>query len=81
MSTNTGPRSAARYINQFSQQYFLLHRSSVDKYLAVDLKDPGSIPGRGEIYFKEEMNQKVKNNMNNSSNSLVFGRLPQTKSS
>ena len=54
----------------------------MDKCLAVDLKDPGSIPSQGD-FLKEEMNQMVNKNNNknnNSSNSLVFGRWLQTKS-
>ena len=47
----------------------------MDKYLAVDLKDPGLIPS--QIAFKEEMNQIVDNNKNN--HSLVFGQWPQSK--
>ena len=62
--------------------------SSVDKCLAVGLKDP-SFPGRefSKISFEDEMNQMEKNKdnkknnnyNNNSSNSLVFGRWLQTK--
>ena len=86
MSTNTGPRSAARYTNQFSHQKYLWLCSSVDKCLAVDLKNPCLISSQGvfftKISFKEAMNQMVKdkkNKNNNPSNSLVFGRWPQTK--
>ena len=49
VSTNTGPRYAARYRNQFSQQYYLWLCSSVDQFLAVDLKNPGSIPSQGDF--------------------------------
>ena len=42
-------------------------------HLAVDLKDPGWIPGEEEFFFtwisfKEEMRQMEKNKNNNSSN-------------
>ena len=47
MSTNTGPRSAARYRNQFSHIWL---SSSVDKGLTVDLKDPDSIPSQGDFF-------------------------------
>ena len=45
VSTNTGPSSAARYINQFSHLC-----CSVDKYSAVNPKDLGSIPTQGDFF-------------------------------
>ena len=51
VSTNTGPRSAARYTNQFSLFNYLWLCSLVDKCLAVDLKDPGLIPSQGDFFF------------------------------
>ena len=50
MSTNTGPRSALRYTNQFLLKSYLWLCSSVDKSIAVDLKDPGTIPSQGNFF-------------------------------
>ena len=56
----------------------------MDKHLAVVLNNPCPIPSQGDFFhlnFFKEMNQMVEDNKNknNSSNSLVFGRWPQTK--
>ena len=50
MSTNTSPRSAARYRNQFSHKLCLWLCSSLVKSLAVDLNDPGLILSQGDFF-------------------------------
>ena len=50
VSTNTGPRSAARYTNQFSHHNYLWLCSLVDKCLAVEGKVTGSISSRGDFF-------------------------------
>ena len=77
-STNTGPRSAARFKNY-------LHCSSVGSMKVTRTGCQMFDPSSSQIFFiilhlNEDMNQKVnKNKNNNSSNSLVFGRWLQTK--
>ena len=50
VSTNAGPMSAVRYRNQFSHLNYLWLCSSVDKCLALDLKDPGLFPSQGDFF-------------------------------
>ena len=66
--------------------YYLFNKVTVAQLierLAGELKDPISYHGLGEFFslefiLNEEMNQMVQNK-NNTSNSLVFDRWPQTK--
>ena len=50
-STNTGPRSATRCRNQFSQLKYIWLCSSVDKCLAVNLKYASLIPSPGDFFY------------------------------
>ena len=87
---NTGPRSAAwflKFLNKSIIFYSWINKLAVApliERLAGELKGPSSSLGFGlyislELLLKREMNQMVnKNNYKNSSNSLVFGRWPQT---
>ena len=69
------------YLEHFLQLKYLSHCSSVDR--AMDLLSGGSgFKSHIWPYFfnllNEELNQ-MENNNKNASNSLVFGRWPQTK--
>ena len=70
VSTNAGPRSAARYKNQFSHYKYIW---SVSRVMASATSGRRFVTSFRRIFFiifhlYEEMNQKVKNNKNNKNN-------------
>ena len=73
VSTNTGPRSAARYKNQFSHYKYIWLCSSVSRVMASATSGRRFVTSFRRIFFiifnlYEEMNQIVKNNKNNKNN-------------
>ena len=80
--TNTGPRSAAVF-ELFCSMYHLGSLAQmVESVIWSDGKRfESQVSQKNLILFKWRINQKLNTNKNNSCNSLVFGRWPQTKTS